>query len=524
MTAGVVVQLGDQALRDTQFVERSAPLPLPPWLVHSTEVDPGASEIAAHVYTDDRVRAPHIRDTILRLIRGARKRVFFSSFLFGDTDIVEALAEAAERLRGGVYVLTALERGLRPDLTGLGELDRRAEIEQARREQHAQHLRRLARAGVWLRGAECHAKFCVVDDEAAVVTSANATPEAYERNPENGLFVLDRDVCRELGRAFAFVFLTAFTHESTPGDELDVRKAGARVLRPWRALRAFPGLTPVATIGPDERSLLERTLEIIDTARDELVIASYSLVAIQDHPVGRALRQALNRGVRVALLLRPRNAHEGQRAACTWLFDNVPAERWCLRGHEFTHVKTIVADRARALVWTGNLDGEKGYESGVELGIDTSLPSLVGEVREYLVRLFGRSRWQGLVRPTVTEVGGSPLEGTWRLSVAAKVPLSPDEIARAAQASPSALLETRDGPALRIGRDFVLRFQRDDPGRALLVTSASRAAPQGSAVRGYLSGVQLIVERASGDAPQRELGAAAGDEAAGAAPVTRGIP
>lgn len=504
MTAALTIPLGEQTLPDTHFVERLHAPALPGWLLSGDRPtgETGCVE-AEHVFTDDRVRAPHVRESILALIRSARDRVFFSSFLFADSAIVEALVEAAERLRGGVYVLTALERGLRADLSDLGELDRRAEIEQARREQHTEHLRRLARAGVWLRGAECHAKFCVIDDKRAVVTSANATPEAYERNPENGLVIRERDACREIGRLFAHVFLTAFTHESTPGDELDVRKAGARVVRPWRPLRPFRSLTPIATIDGAERSLLRRTLDVIEGAKEELVVASYSLVAIEKHPVGRALREALTRGVRVAMLLRPRNANEPQRAACTWLFDGIPTDRWCLRGHEFTHAKAIVADRRRAVIWTGNLDGEKGYESGVELGIETSIPSLVADVREYLVSLMHRSRWDGLVRPAAREVATSPLDGAWRLVLPRGATMAPEEIARAAQEKPTAFLETKDGPTLRVGRDLYLRVRRDDGARALVVSSVSRRASPlepGAMFRGYVAGVVLHVERAGDDA------------------------
>lgn len=358
-----------EPLLDRQF-------PLGPHRLHDT----GRPDIR-HVSTDDLTHTPHIRNEIIRQIEGARTKIFFCSFLFADDAIVNALSEASERLRGGVYILTALDKHLRADVLELDvDLDANALKHEERARRHAEHLRKLAHAGAWLRSAEdCHAKFCVIDDKTAVVTSANATPEAYESNPEDGLAFHDERVAHEFGRLFAHVWGHLTTLESTPGERLNVHSRQRTAPPPWRALAHHEPVRPVATLRRAESSLQTAAIDIIDRAQRHLAIATYSFMAIEHHPVGAALQRALARGVSIDLLVQPRNHVEAQRQALAWLF-GLAGGRLQLFGHRRTHTKSIVADREVVLLWTGNLDGRHGWADGIEVGVvvnDTAVAKAV---------------------------------------------------------------------------------------------------------------------------------------------------
>ena len=106
-----------------------------------------------------------IRDALVSAIRSAKHRVFIASFMLGDEDVVREMIAAADRLKGGVYLITALdERSLG---RGLREYE---ESEQESPEERKKNFERLTSSGVYVRGHEsCHAKFAVIDDRIAIV-------------------------------------------------------------------------------------------------------------------------------------------------------------------------------------------------------------------------------------------------------------------------------------------------------------------------------------------------------------------
>lgn len=277
------IQLGRQRVPDVLFMRDQSP----PSGVGYQVQDTGRGDIV-HVSTDDLSQSAHIRDLLIAQIRAASRKVLFCSFLFADEDIVQALCEAAERLQGGVYILTALGKHLRAEVLELDdEVDAQTAKQRERAQRHDDHLRRLARAGAWLRSAEdCHAKFCVVDDACAIVTSANSTKEAYEINPEDGLALHQPLAAREFGRLFAHIWQQLTTLESLPGANLDVHSLPARPSLPWHALAGAGDSRAVTTLRKHETSLLDAAVQVIDRARGHLTIATYSFMGMEDHPVG----------------------------------------------------------------------------------------------------------------------------------------------------------------------------------------------------------------------------------------------
>ncbi|WP_437316323.1 phospholipase D-like domain-containing protein [Sorangium sp. So ce385] len=517
------VEIGPQRLPGVYFLPSRAPLPA--WLDPSTVAVPrGATNRAAYLVTDDVAGADPIRKALLDAIGRASWKVLFCSFLFADPAIVDALVEAAERLQGGVYVLTALSTSLR---VATGELDddlldlpaqRREQKERDRRDRHFAHLDRLARAGVWLRSAsDSHAKLCVVDDEIAVVTSANATPEAYEDNPENGLLIEDPDVARELGRLFAHAWIHFTDHESPPG-VLDLKERGKRPAPPpWRRLAGHEPLWPIATLRREETSIRDATLALLRGARHELVIASYSAIALRDHAVGQALREAaLEREVRVLLVLRPNNLRADQVDACSFLFDGIPQDRWVLCGHERTHAKAIVADGERALLWTGNLDGKVGYDDGIEVGVMVTDRAIATAARDHVLDIAQRAGWRGVLAPTLGEVATSVrrrLDGAWTLALPPNIRPGPAALARELGRGLVHYAELdREMVALRAG-EFEIYARRDEAQRRLTVERIATAPQAVARMEGLVGGCTLTFEERSAaaapskaDAPRRRGG------------------
>lgn len=421
-----------------------------------------------HVSTDDVSQSAHIRDLLIAQIRAASRKVLFCSFLFADDDVVQALCEAAERLHGGVYILTALGKHLRAEVLELDdEVNAQTAKQRERAQRHDEHLRQLAQAGAWLRSAEdCHAKFCVVDDACAIVTSANSTKEAYEINPEDGLALHQPLAAREFGRLFAHIWQYLTALESLPGSSLDVHSLPAPNGVPWRALTGTGDSRAVTTLRRYETSLLDAAVQVIDRALHHLTIATYSFIGMEDHPVGAALQRALARGVGIDLLVQPRNHIEAQRACLAWLLGLAP-DQVRIHGHRRTHTKSIVADEQAVLLWTGNLDAKHGWHDGIEVGVVVEDPGVAAAVGRWTRNVMQRRTDIALNAPSVGQLAdaGLPtaLPGDWELWLPPKTATGPlmGSLARHAielmEAPGQQLLRSADGWVMHIKVDIAKR-------------------------------------------------------------------
>jgi phosphatidylserine/phosphatidylglycerophosphate/cardiolipin synthase-like enzyme len=486
------VEMGPQKLSGMYFVPH--PPPLPAWVEgdSASSANDGPMRVLATTGPDQ--GAP-LRRVYVDLINGGRRKVFLASFLFADAEVAEALARAAERLRGGVYVLTALNRGFRIDL---GDAEARdAQSDAARRDQHFTNLNRLANAGVWLRsGSDFHAKLCVVDDREALVTSANVTREAFDDNPENGLHLRSPALARELGRTFARVFLHHAREESPPAAKLNVGGLPASRGAPWLPLRQGEPDRIVATLATEEASIVGAILEMVKGAEREILLTAYSAVGLKDHPVGAALRDRVARGVKLLAVLPPDNRTADRRNTGRWLFGEGKAGQVIVRGLNRTHAKAIVVDRARALLWTGNLDGHHGFADGFEVGVVTSRSEVVQMLRAHIVELANRAQYVGVFAPTLGDLAAayarnSGLTGDWRIVLPAYSRLGPAELTRALRSS--AVSFVLRGAEIVLGVDDTTEMVGHLDPRARRITIERMSPNLISRPEGYLAGCRLSV-------------------------------
>lgn len=351
-------------------------------------VTPYASQSRAvgsyrHVFSY-RGSQPVIKEAALGLLSAARHKVFVASFRIGDTDLLKALYEAAERLRGGVYVISALdEQSLRK---GLQTEDADAPGADDIRAQN-KRFEDMTSRGITVRGHEnFHAKFLIVDDQVALVSSANletsALADTKSRNAtgENGFVVSDRTEVLRLARYFTRLWHDC-TYEMPPGQDHTVQDRTASP-SPCRAPVADVARAPsvIWTYG-SERGILNNIHDIIGRARRTLLLASFSLNGLIEHPelllapLERALRKY---PVQVSLLLRARNNHTPTRMGATALAElgvNIVAD-------SLTHAKAAIADQSYGALFSANFDAEHGLFSGAEVGVrlDTG-PALAEAVR-----------------------------------------------------------------------------------------------------------------------------------------------
>lgn len=342
-----------------------------------------------------------LRDAILKAIREAQRKVFVASFLIGDEAVTQALLEAADRLRGGVYVITALdERSLERGMQDYQDDDDTSD--EGRRKQ----FERLTTKGVYVRGHEsCHAKFVVIDESMAIVGSANLVAKAFEWTGEANVVVRNQQEVRQIVRLFAELWHGGCIWEIPPGSTYTVsqRAPTSSPIAP-RPPACEPG-NVVWTNGAEQGSLLSAIHKVIDSSRSRLTIATYSLCGMTGKrwmlidPIEKAIR----RGVKTRLFIRQRNAFPRQSSELECLHDLGVEVLGDLRNH----AKAVIADGKHAVVFSANFDAQHGLDSGVEVGV--YLPSgtkVVTAVDRYLQHAIENADVRYVRNPSQADLDG----------------------------------------------------------------------------------------------------------------------
>lgn len=440
--------------------------PARPKLVEEAESDTTAAACAyRHCFTAPGSTSS-IHEAALQLIRAARRKLFVASFRLGDGPLLDALFDAARRLRGGVYVVTQLDdRSLE---RGIADLEREREMAELEDEDEpgaflqAQHkcFAELTSRGIYVRGAaNCHAKFLIADDAAALVSSANLETRAFEVTSESGCVVTDPAEVARLARFFGRLWYARCELEVPPGASYTVRARAAEA-----APAPVPPPPPAATGRPGviwtddgETHIAAAVRDIVDRAACDVLLATYSLGGLAEHPeilldpVARAVR----RGVRVRVLVRARNHMTAGLRDCAALA-SAGAE---LRGGRVNHHKGALADGRTGALFSANFEPDRGLLRGVEVGLRLDgLPAL-DAARRFFEHEYAAAPCAFAVSPTAGDADHA-FAARWR----APWPLG-RRVAVEARANEWALLAhaAGEGPVL---------FRRDEQQGVRLLTGS----------------------------------------------------
>lgn len=314
-------------------------------------------------YTYPYCDSSNLKSRLIKLIKAAEKKIFITSFLLGDNDLIEAITDAAKRLRGGVYVITAIdENSLR---RGLEEYDHDSDLnEQTTKKQ----LSGLTRQGVYVRGhSRCHAKFAVIDDKVAYISTANFEHRAFTKNCECALLVRDAKEVRRLAVLFGHLWFAGCDYELEPKKRKYTVTSRA-MIEPEFKLRAPSSVGDTGTIwtNGEDHNLLAHIHDILGSAKSKILLATYSLKGLDDSTelLFDPLRAAIeSNGVEAKILIRGRNYPEQRRLARELIEMGVE-----VYPHSWNHAKCAIADGSRGAVFSANFDKQHGLTNGVEVG------------------------------------------------------------------------------------------------------------------------------------------------------------
>lgn len=311
-----------------------------------------------------------LRADMLRAIEAAEEVILVTSFLIGDSGLVDALLAAATRRKVRVYMLTASEV----------LLDRYLDVEEREEKRIREHQEMLHRCQgqILIRtGSHLHAKALLIDPDSEQgwgwISTANLNP-ALTRNVE-----LAVPLSGEALQAAASWFSWAFWKEADRELQADGRLA--QVGSPPADPRAPESSTVLAT-SSEHTSLKQALLGHIRAARQELIVACYGFE--EDHETVEALLERLHAGVKLRILARPRPRIAGAMR----LLREAGAE---VIAHDTLHAKAIVSETS-GIVMTANLEAV-GLDAGFELGLALEGEALA-ELHELLEKWCETFPWE----------------------------------------------------------------------------------------------------------------------------------
>ena len=338
-----------------------------------------------------------ILGAMVEMISSAKHHVFLFNWMLQHPVIEKTLVSAANRLNGRVHVLTTLETSIHSRYSDDGQSMN-----------NLSRLQELAGNGVYIRlHPEAHAKYLIVDDKL-LVTSANVNANSLEKNIETGIQVSDSNTVKSFHSFFSYLWL----HEAN--QHIRPSKNDPRLGNPWPQTESPDSPRAAAdaiwTLDNRRMSLAESIIEKIKSAKKTLRISTYAL-SNAESGIGKQvvdeLVNASQKGVEITILYhavpefaigRPPREYEKvgflRLMSCTGV---------SMKGHPDLHAKHVIADDTSGLLFTANLDGNHGLDTGIEVGIRLSKEAS-RQLSEWHDDLFDSFPLELVISPTISDL------------------------------------------------------------------------------------------------------------------------
>lgn len=291
----------------------------------------------------------HLVDHWIQAIDKAQQSICFSSFIFQDGGLVEALERAAAR-GVKIFILTST--------THLEQKSIYASDEDYKQDVFKKLLNSKIRNRMLLRCANnIHAKFLLIDpqhnDAKGWLATCNFTLKATLENPELAVALNAREI-QELFRLFVWHFWEGTTHEQTHKEEF-------AAIEPLKKF-TIPELSHlyVTSSKGNQNGLRDYIYKLIEKAQKSITLSTFGLDI--NHRLGKLLLQKCQSGVDVVIFARSREK------VITEHLKPLLAAGATVYTHELLHAKFICVDNEEAAIFTANIE-QHGMDEGFEVGV-----------------------------------------------------------------------------------------------------------------------------------------------------------
>jgi phosphatidylserine/phosphatidylglycerophosphate/cardiolipin synthase-like enzyme len=339
-----------------------------------------------------------ILEIIIDLLKQAKKKVFINAFMIGEQELLKTLIETVERLHGGVYIITSLsDESIRKGIREFDD-DLKTDLHTIKKQ-----FSELTSRGIYVRGHEHnHAKFLVVDDQVALVTTANFDNNSYKKNGEVGVVVYNQEQVQNLARLFTSLWFEGCVWEIKPGTTYTVtQRIPEKSVVKTKSPHSYENAV-IWTSEPNEFFILDEIRSIIQSAARDLIIFTYSWVNMPEHSdlIVNYLADSLSRGVKIRFFVRGRG-HIAKFRSDFCKLQDMGVE---IYADTRNHAKGIIADKKRGAIFSANYDANNGLTNGVEVGVKFHQAPVLTHVCNYVEHAIQNANLSFVRNPSLIQM------------------------------------------------------------------------------------------------------------------------
>lgn len=310
-----------------------------------------------------------LTNRIFDIISTSNSYIKTGNFFFKDARLQSALLDASKR-GVAVFVLSNTTGG---EDRSYKRVDVKTETDP-----HISNLHELSNAGIHVRlSKELHAKFIIGDGTEGLIMSANYTMDSLYGNPENGVDVSDEELTH-----LEYVFDKMFLHPDTvlSEDAKKYRYMDRNQLLEKGAFDSIIGgsrLLLTAASGGNSSlkdcnytTIYSQMVDMVNQAEKFIKIVSWSYNRVEClSELHESLQKAMQRGVLIDLYYGTKAEEWKVDRSIEQLKKLVSGDDRQCRYHPLknNHSKCVITDKG-GMMFTSNIDGDKGLLTGFELG------------------------------------------------------------------------------------------------------------------------------------------------------------
>jgi phosphatidylserine/phosphatidylglycerophosphate/cardiolipin synthase-like enzyme len=345
------------------------------------------------------------------IIDGAEKSIYICSWLINSKPISDAIIAAANRLHGHVYLVSALDQNYLHAI----HLENDEDLD-LMNSYNFESLSQMAgnndlHAAVDIHGQKnAHAKFVIVDEKVAVITSANFTHSSLEVTGERkfhkneiGILIKKPILVKSLSYLFKCAYLTYHDahHQFFDSPIINSQLYFSQVPDFLRLLSKFHYpenfMDKLIWTLPDNfaNQFVSRTstetaiLDLINANPPWIKILSYKWIVPLDSALGKALKDYLlvkTHSVTVILNRIPEEFIDNGLMDFIRRFSNLK-----VYFHPHLHAKTIFTPNSWIMT-TANIDYTYGLRNNFEVGIQSSNSKINANISQYFEQILNGSQ------------------------------------------------------------------------------------------------------------------------------------
>lgn len=343
-----------------------------------------------------------IESKILDMINSAQKKIFICCFLINSEPIVDALLTKASQLKGHIYILTAINENYIKYFFN-------EELEPLYEKYNFRALERLSgndqkiNSATAIRGHKnAHAKFLIVDNKEAFITSANFTKSSFREVPEVGVYSDNPNIVKPLIQLFSDFYLKRYR------DLQGFKNSPIRNYSVYRYLENFqlPIYSnffnnkdvieyPIWTYDFDNKpiskdfencAIKKSILQLLTSEKKQIDIFTYSFKNLESSEILTIIKNKLeNENVKVRILTFD---HKQSSNSINYLLNSIKIDQSLdIRTYKGFHAKGLIISN-EVLLSTANFDGKLGLNGDFEVGIVSKDKLLRIEVQNFFNYYF----------------------------------------------------------------------------------------------------------------------------------------